>query len=296
MMYLANRFEFNCEQRYWLAFLYGATYCVPTAWFIFNEFPDFDLVDPDRLQRFWGSNRYRLAFQSDRRWVRSRNQFCDQVASYRKMTGSSQEGLFERFLISSDKRVNYNSAYKHMLNLYQFGRYSMFLYLEAVVVLTGLNIEPPDIDIRNAESSRNGLCFALGYDNLLTGEDYGRKNLSRDEIGFLNVQFDALSNCLAEADGGLSTVWNIETTLCAYKKVHRGTRYLGYYVDRQHDEIRHAEKEIPEGIHWGVMWDFRSGHYESKWLRERRNPGSAAPEYEDTHDKRHWYRRPAGYW
>ncbi len=292
MMYLANRLEFNCEQRYWLAFLYAATYCVPTAYFIFNEFPDFDLVDTGRMQRFWDSNRERLAFQSDRRWVRSRNQFVAQVKSYRTLVGESQEGTFARFVTSADSSANYQRAYKAMIRIYEFGRYSMFLYLEAVAVLTGLDILPPGIDIRNSESSRNGLCFALGLDNLLTGGDYPRKGLDAAEMAFLGIQFDALHQYVSALDGGLSTVWSIETTLCAYKKVHRGKRYLGYYVDRQHDEIKHAEETVPEGIEWRIMWDFRQGHFEQQWLREsRQNP----PLLEGTHDKHHWYRRPAGY-
>jgi len=94
MVYLADRFELNLDQRFWLSFLFAATYCVPTAYYILNEFPDFRFVDPGRMTRWWNENRPRIYFQSDRRWVRSRNQFVDQVVSYQALVGESHEPHF----------------------------------------------------------------------------------------------------------------------------------------------------------------------------------------------------------
>ena len=57
LRYICNRFELNLEQRYWLAFLFGCTYCAPTVYYIYNEFPDFENVDVDRLERWWQENK-----------------------------------------------------------------------------------------------------------------------------------------------------------------------------------------------------------------------------------------------
>ena len=42
LKYICDRFELNIEQRCWIAFLYGCTYCGPTVFYIYNEFPDFE--------------------------------------------------------------------------------------------------------------------------------------------------------------------------------------------------------------------------------------------------------------
>ena len=44
----------------------------------------------------------------------------------------------------------------------------MFIYLEMVNVLTGYDFEPTYLDLKDAESCRNGLVYHLGHDELDT--------------------------------------------------------------------------------------------------------------------------------
>jgi hypothetical protein len=51
----------------------------------------------------------------------------------------------------------------------------------------------------------------------------------------------------------------METCLCSYKKIfreHHG-RYLGYYLDRQAEEIIKVEGDGWYGIDWDVLWQSR---------------------------------------
>ena len=50
--YLNKRYEHNDEQRLWLAWLYGNTYQLPTAWVLMNEFPDYELATVDRITQW----------------------------------------------------------------------------------------------------------------------------------------------------------------------------------------------------------------------------------------------------
>ena len=56
--YLFNRYEHNLEQKLWIAWIYGTTYHLPTAWIIWNEFPDFELVGLERLKQ-WNNENYK---------------------------------------------------------------------------------------------------------------------------------------------------------------------------------------------------------------------------------------------
>lgn len=293
LVYLCDRFEFNMEQRYWLAFLYAASYCAPTAWYIYNEFPDYDLVDLGRMERWWRANRERVVFQTDRRWVRSRNQFVEQVASYRAVVGPVQEESFGGIVAGNDERKAYDLLLDAMSRVKFFGRFSLFLYLEAVAALTGLPIEPTGLDLRYSESSRNGLCYAFGHDHMLCGHDYGRSNLSPDQLAFLGVEFETLERIIKGSEGEqpLSTVWSIETSLCAYKKLHRGQRYLGYYIDRQAREIAQAQNLVTEGVDWSVLWHFRDVHFAPLWRKEWRTEHGGDPRTYRPSDPEHWYQR-----
>lgn len=267
LRYVCNRFELSTEQRYWLAFLYATCYCGPTVFYIYNEFPDFENVDEGRLERWWAENRQKLYFQTDKRWVRSRNQWCDVFRSYKAKAGRlTQEQLFKTFR-SSSPFVSYDAAWSGMSDLYQFGRFAMFLYLEAVHVVTGFPMKPSSMDLRDAESCRNGLAFAVERPDLLTGEN--QKRLSAGEMTWLQKQFENLTNYLQHADPK-NTVWNIETSLCAYKKYRIGKRWIGYYLDRQFDEIVCMEKKVTEGVDWSVLWDYRRETYQHHLLKEFR--------------------------
>ena len=44
LRYLAERYELNLEQRYWIAFLYGTCYSATTTFYMYNEFPDYEIL------------------------------------------------------------------------------------------------------------------------------------------------------------------------------------------------------------------------------------------------------------
>jgi len=63
-------------------------------------------------------------------------------------------------------------------------------------------------------------------------------------------------------------LFSIETTLCAYKKAKLGKRYIGYYIDRNREEIEKMSKNVPQGVDWSVLWEFRKTNYDKKYLKE----------------------------
>ena len=73
---------------------------------------------------------------------------------------------------------------------------------------------------------------------------------------------------IQEYDITHKNIWNIETTLCAYKKYNLGKRYIGYYIERQKKEIDKMQYLVDNGVDWSVLWDFRQETYDKKWLTE----------------------------
>jgi hypothetical protein len=63
----------------------------------------------------------------------------------------------------------------------------------------------------------------------------------------------------------------METALCSFKKLFRKSRgrYLGYYIDRQAEEIMKVEQDDWWGIDWTPMWDARKETLENKWLNNK---------------------------
>lgn len=265
LRYMSDRFELNVEQRYWLAWLYATCYCGPTVFYVYNEFPDYENVDEGRLERWWAANRHRLLFQTDRRWVRSRNQWTAMFRSYRSAIGRGTQEQRFALLKSKDRHLNYDNCWQAFGGMYQFGRFAMFLYLEAVHVVTGFPMMPRTMNLADADSCRNGLSLAIGRADLNTHGTEAR--LSKKEHATLQAEFDALVARMERHDAR-NNVWNIETTLCAYKKYCYGKRYVGYYLDRQRDEIAAMERNVPEGVDWSVLWQYRKETFAHRWLKE----------------------------
>jgi hypothetical protein len=269
LRYVCDRFELSREQRYWLAFLYGCCYCAPTVFYVYNEFPDFENVSLSRLERWWHSQgRERSVFQSDRRWVRSRNQFTDMVRSYREWTGGlTQHQRFQAFN-TGDPRATYDQAFEQCGQIFQMGRFGLFIYLEAVHELTGYPMEPTGLDLAHAESSRNGLAYAIGREDLSTHGSANNRKLTREEMRFLQDEFEALMGLARMWQPEGTHVWSVETSLCAFKKLRLGKRYLGYYIERMRREITAMERSVPEGVCWDVLWQFRQETFEARYLTE----------------------------
>jgi hypothetical protein len=88
------------------------------------------------------------------------------------------------------------------------------------------------------------------------------KKIDSVQLDFLNVE---ASEILTEVKLRFPDVANkadyfaMETALCSFKKLFRKSRgrYLGYYLDRQAEEIKKVEADHWSGIDWQPLWDAR---------------------------------------
>lgn len=267
LRYICDRFELNLEQRYWLAFLYACTYSPTTTYYIYNEFPDFENVDINRLQRWWVEKRQFLIFQTDRLRVKSSNQFVPAFDSYHTlMSGRTQHEFFSSLVVDGNTDLTYDKVYKAASQIFTFGRFTLFIYLEMLYVLTGLPLQPTILDLAEAESCRNGLALALGRNDLNTHRQ--DKKLAKDDLFYLQSEFGRVHDLIRSTGIEHTNIWNVETTLCAYKKFRLGKRYVGYYIDRAGKEIQQMSSTITNGVDWTPLWEFRKETYNHKLLKE----------------------------
>tara|TARA_R110000782_G_scaffold213509_2_gene301450 strand:- start:20 stop:844 length:825 start_codon:yes stop_codon:yes gene_type:complete len=248
LTYLADRYELNTEQRYWIAFLYGTCYSATTTFYMYNEFPDYELVDVNRLNQWWKDNKHNLIFQTDRLRIKSNDQFIESFVSYRNLCKGSQQRYFNSR--SSDE------IYNKILSIKYFGRFTLFNYLDVLNQVTDITLKPRYLNMMEAESCRNGLAFAIGREDLI------KENISGNDARLLHNEF---INTMRSHKGN---IFQVETTLCAYKKYRYGKRYVGYYIDRMYNEIKTMEGRVTEGVAWEVLWQFREETYNKKYLSE----------------------------
>ena len=121
-------------------------------------------------------------------------------------------------------------------------------------------------DYDGSRSHRNGLCMALGLD------DWYNKKLDIEQLAYLDVQSYLI---LEEVQKKFPNTdyFDMETCLCSFKKLFRVKhgRYLGYYLDRQAEEITKCESDGWIGIDWQPMWDARTETINNKLLTNKIN-------------------------
>lgn len=266
LQYVCNRFELNIEQRYWLAFLFATCYSSTTVYYIYNEFPDYENVDVKRLQNWWEKNKHKTIFQTDRLRIKSQNKLVETFISYKKLLNGMTQKDYFLSLKQQTPQNTYDNCYKNLMQIKNFGRFTMFIYLEMVYVLTNYDLEPTSLDLKNAESCRNGLVYHLGKYELDTHGN--NKKLSKKHYNYLQYKFSELHNKIKNLKIEHTNIFNIETTLCAYKKYKKGKRYIGFYIERQKKEIQKMQSLVKHGVDWSVLWQFRQENYNKKWLTE----------------------------
>ena len=257
--YLNKRYEHNDEQRLWLCWLYGNTYYLPTSWVLMNEFPDFELATVDRMEQWNTANYKRLRYQTDTKW--NKGHLPTMFESYQKFIGDKTQ----REKLESYYGDNEEESFDNLWNavkgeLHKFGRYSTWFYLQHLRHTADISINPTSLmlnDYDGSRSHRNGLLLALGMD-----DDYDRK-LTAGEYAILESRstdiVDEMRDRFPNLRGQLD-FFTMETCLCSFKKIFRERhgRYLGYYLDRQSEEIQQCENDGWYGIEWQVLWDARN--------------------------------------
>jgi len=270
--YVNERYEHNDEQKLWLCWLYGNTYYLPTAWILMNEFPDYELATVDRMTQWNSANYQRLRYQTDTKW--NKGHLPTMFESYQKFIGDrSQRERIESYYEGDPKR-NFDALWAVLKgNLHKFGRYSTWFYMQHLHHTASVDIVPTSLmldDYDGSRSHRNGLLLAIGkdddYDRKLTGAEYATlESISNGIIDEMVERFPDLKSQI--------NFFTMETCLCSFKKIFREKhgRYLGYYIDRQSDEIKKVSDDGWYGIDWDVLWQSREETLDIR-LATTRNP------------------------
>lgn len=266
LQYIANKQQLNVQQRYWLAYLYSMSYCGPTAYYMFSEFPDYKNVEIKEINDWWNDKKSKLLFQTDRAKVKNFNKVPQMIKSYKEIIGQNQQNFYKNLIVEGNQEESYNNVYKATSKLFYYGRFSLFNLLQAINKLTQLPIKPPTLELKHAQSCRNGLCYALDELDMVTMHHTPSKQ-PIDYIILTKKLFELHDNLKALFPNFPVTYWNIQTVLCGYKKLYWNTRYLGYYIDRQQQEIIANEKNINQKD----MWEFRQNYFFPEMLGEKQN-------------------------
>lgn len=225
----ADKNKLDIQQRFDLAYFFSITYCIPSAIFMLKEKGNI-LKDIDKWVL---KNKKSIIFQSDRKYVRMLDNFNNCIKFY-KDNLTDVEKFFGGITIGNT--ILMEKALKKVQKWFFFGRFASYLFLETFIALTDYEIQNTTIDWKHGDTATSGIMNLFGLDK---SADYFDKNNKIPK----NLDDNKLNQMLKETlrnirkNGGSDNVTNVETSLCAYRKFYKGSRYNGYYLDRQLEEI-----------------------------------------------------------
>ena len=243
------------QDKYELAYFFAITYCVESAIILFL----------DKKQVFshaeaWvAANKQKLVFQSDRKYIRMKDSFLRCINGFKSRADVG--GFLKQ--VTEDGKIKLAKAIPYVSSWELFGRFSAFLFLETFVALTGTDIENTTIEWKKGNTATSGLLNVFGYDEAAAIFDKSEHLVFSAEI------MDKMLNILIgniRASGGSENVTEIETSLCAYRKFYKGSRYNGYYLDRMLEEIDLMAGDFPEIS--AELFEIRRKCYQPKYLGE----------------------------
>lgn len=242
------------DYKTWWVFLYSTCYCMGSAMLMCEKL-DYKIITDKDIDEFWVDNKEKLIFQSDRRYIKNINQFPIIVKEFINRSNRKPYEYISRYLCS-DPKDTYNSLYKEVSTWKYYGRFSVILFIYNLSkVFPSIELQPTNYDWKNGATTTSAIFNVIYEDKLASDWDAGKGfNLDSDDINTLDDYLNLIIDGLKKANP--NKVWNIinvSSDLCSYRKLFKGVRYQGYYVDRQQEEIMTLEKNNPD-YQW--LWDF----------------------------------------
>lgn len=255
------------DDKVWWILLYSACYCVPTACVMYKEL-DYRTLTKKQLHRFWVDNKSKLLFQSDRRYIKNMDQFEDIVEEFIKRSHRKPWAYLSSMLRDSEEDT-YTAMYKEVNSWKYYGRFGTVLFMYNVSKLLKIPMKGTEYDWVNGSTTTEAMFNALYKDNRADSFKTNSKLTDKDKER-LNHWLNKTIRILEEKDPSKDwTVLGVTSDMCSYRKMYKCTRYLGYYVDRQQEEIELLQNNYPEyPSMWKNMWKARLAGISKEYLGE----------------------------
>lgn len=255
----AQRNNFTIDDCVNYAWFHSLTYCELTAGFLWRRF-NFKTLQPDEVIEFWQEYKYRLIFQSARKYVQNMDWFNILMFQYMEATQGKPYAWLEKVAGHGSPREKYKAIEKEMNKWKFMGRFSIDLFLEALITfkqvdLIPMKLENDGYDWAKTSNLTSGMFNIFYQDHLADLFDKGSFTMTQSDREYLD---DRLARVLkaVEISYPEQTVDSVSVVnkICSFRNLFKKARYGGYHHDRQLQNLLWYAVNLPEAH--GLWWEF----------------------------------------
>lgn len=228
----AEEYNLTDDDRIYLAMLYGLCYSQTTVMRTFLRFPKLHDIKKEDIEQWWVTNKNYLYFNPDKRRIKSTNQYTVSILQLKQMFGKNIE---KNIIKCIGKNYDFETFYNFILKKWKnYGPMGAYLFFDAIYgLIPRLYKEPRALDWKQrGHTVVEGMAHYCYLDEQIRTKKYN--------YPLFDKQVQQIHKKTKKP------LVQIESTLCAYRKFFKGTRYPGYYADRMLEECLKTQKYLPD--------------------------------------------------
>ena len=270
-----NLYEDDCIM---LAWYNSMTYCEVTALYLFNML-DYKKIQRRTIKEFWENEKPNLVFNSARRYVKSMDWFESLMDTFMRQIKREPLIWLRRVSASTGDwkdrpQERYKKLYKDMMKWKYMGRFSVELFMDALVQFSREGLISTTYQAEHFEWNK-GSNITSGMLNMFYMDDAAELF---DKEGILSESTeDRLNELIKEVQRGIkikypeqdTSIGVITPKMCSWRNLFKGRRYGGYHHDRQLEQLIEYTENYPEYKElWDEIYQIRKDVFEPYLLGE----------------------------
>lgn len=241
---LGEWWKLTPEQRAWMSFCHVVYYHLGSGLTLFTAYPE-PVMLPATPEGLAKAGLLTLPTATERRAHRDVRQLAKHLLALRE--AFVREGVLPWVLGDDDPRpdreVGWEALNLRLMELHGNGRWAAYKLAEMLQKVAGLRTAATDAGHRHSSGPRKGLAD-------LYGDDIPSDN-TVETIALLDAYTRGLQDWVGELD-----VAQVETSLCDFHSLTKGSYYLGHDIDAMQAQLNHpAVARFPEA------WEARTASF-----------------------------------
>lgn len=267
------------EDLIWLAWFESLTYCEITACLLlevcgYNAYAEYEGCEDD-WRESWLNWKPWLVFNSSRAYAKNMDWVVGLMIDFHKLVDSDPYE-WVKSLQKSTPEETYNNVTKELCKIKYVGRFASDLFTEMLIVFYDAGMldipikQPYELDWKNCSNLTSAMFNLMYMDE--EANEFDRTGVIPE--GFeveLNKRLRKIQKLVErrypEQDTNIAVV---QTKLCSFRNLFKGSRYGGYHHDRQLENLMYMYGAISgQDKFFRTMYDIRSAIYPENLLGEK---------------------------